>query len=120
MMAATGGNCASSGHTDWGTDGTSVYDLAAGNGDIYWEFLEPRWRKGQRIVAEHDDIGQLPGLDAAEYVLLEARVGSVDGLAAQGLRHSERLASRYLLATERLVCHRRAEVAQRIHRIISG
>jgi hypothetical protein len=64
-----------------------VYDLTAGNGDIDWEFLEPRRRKGQRVIAEHHQVGQFPHLNAAEGLFLEARVGGVDGLAPQGLLH---------------------------------
>src|SRR5712691_10061946 len=103
-----------------GADGAGGHDLAAGNGDVDWQLLELRWRKGQWIITEHNDVGELPCLDAPEELFLEARVRSVDGLAAQGLRHGERLASRDLLATERLMRHCYTEVAQRIHRIIAG
>jgi hypothetical protein len=34
-----------------------VHDLAPGNGDVDREFLEPCWRKGQRVIAEHDEVG---------------------------------------------------------------
>src|SRR4030095_7168632 len=96
--------------SDPGADGAGVHHLATGNGDVDWQLLELRWRKGQRIITEHDDVGELPHLDAAEDLFLEARVRSVDGLAAQGLRQGKRLASRDRLATERLVRHGRPEV----------
>ena len=71
-----------------GAHGAGVHHLATGNGDVDWQLLEPRWRKGQWIITEHDDVGELPDLDAPEALFLEARVRGVDGLAAQGLRHA--------------------------------
>src|SRR6266700_6112137 len=103
-----------------GADGAVVHHLAASNGDVDWQLLELRWCEGQWIIAEHHDVGELPHLDAAEELFLEARIGGVDSLAAQGLRHGERLASRDLLAAEGLVRHRGTEVAQWIHWIIAG
>jgi hypothetical protein len=29
-----------------------MHHLATGNGDIDWQILEPRWRKGQRVVTK--------------------------------------------------------------------
>jgi hypothetical protein len=29
-----------------------MHYLAAGNGDIDWQLLEPRWRKGERVVTK--------------------------------------------------------------------
>src|SRR5262245_30742946 len=103
-----------------GADGSRVHYLAAGNSDVDWQFLEPRRREGQWIIAEHNDVGEFPCLDAPEQLFLEARIGSVDGLATQGLRHGKRLASRDLLTAERLMRHCCTEVAQRIHWIIAG
>src|SRR5215831_4600314 len=103
-----------------GAHGAGVHHLATGNGDVDWQLLELRWRKGQWIIAEHNDVGEFSRLNAAEELFLEARICGVDGLAAQGLQHGERLASRDLLAAEGLVSHCCAEVAQRIHRIIAG
>src|SRR5215471_5117250 len=110
MVATTGDAGADCGRTSRSAHRASVHDLPAGNGDIDGEFLEPRWRKGQGIVTEHHHVGQLPHLEAAEYLLLEAGEGGVDSLAAQGLRHGERLPSRDLLAAERLMGDRGAEV----------
>src|SRR5262245_55905568 len=103
-----------------GADGASVYHLATGNGNVDWQLLDLRWRKGEWIITEHEEVSELSHLNAAEALFLEARICGVDGLAAQGLRHGEHLASRDLLTTECLVRHGRTEVAQRIHRIIAG
>jgi len=35
-----------------GAHGASMHYLAAGNGDIDWQLLEPRWRKGERVVTK--------------------------------------------------------------------
>src|SRR5262245_56503016 len=94
-----------------GAHSAGVHHLATSNGDIDWEFLESRWRKGQRIITEHDDVSELPHLDVPEQLFLEARVGSVDGLATQGFRHGERLTCRNLLAAKGLMRHCRTEVA---------
>src|SRR4051812_43436689 len=83
-----------------GAHRASVYHPATGNGDVDWQLLELRWRKGQWIITEHDDVSELPHLNAPEQLFLEARVGSVDGLTTQGFRHGERLVSRDLLTTE--------------------
>src|SRR2546427_5238664 len=103
-----------------GAHGAGVHHLAAGNGDVDWQLLELRWLEGQWIITEDNDVSEFPHLNAAEALFLEACIRSVNGLAAQGLRHGERLASRDLLAAEGLVRHGRTEVAQRIHRIVAG
>src|SRR6266511_1554443 len=118
MDAATGDSRASGGCDGLGADGADVHDLAASDGDVYWELPEPLGHRGQRVIAEHDDVGQLPGLDAAERLLLEACVRGVDSLAPQGLLHGEPLARVHLLAAERLVRRRRAEIPQRVYRIV--
>src|SRR5262245_5631481 len=105
MDTAAGDDCTSSKRASPGTNGAGVYHLATGNGDVDGEFLKPRGRKGKRIITQHNDVSELSHLDAPEELFLEARVRRIDGLAAQGLRHGERLASRDLLATERLVRH---------------
>ena len=68
-----------------GANGASVHHLATGNGDVNGQLLEPRRRKGQWIITKHDDVGELPHLDAPEDLFLEARVRGIDSLAAQGL-----------------------------------
>ena len=47
-----------------GADGAGVHHLAAGNGDVDWQLLELRWRKGQWIITEHNDVSEFPCLDA--------------------------------------------------------
>jgi hypothetical protein len=59
-----------------------VHHLAAGNGDIDWQLLESHRRKGQWIITEDNDVGELPCLDAAEELFLKACIRGVDGLAA--------------------------------------
>src|SRR5712691_11391849 len=118
--ATARGDHTSGGHAGLGADGAGVHHLAAGNGAVDWQLLELRWRKGQWIITEDNDVGELPGLDAPKELFLEAGVRGVDGLAAQGFLHGERLASGDLLTIEGLVRHRGAEVAQRIHRIVAG
>ena len=83
MTTATGGNRTSGGPTGRGTDSAGMHHLAAGNGDVYWQLLEPCWRKGQWVVTKHYQVGQLPYFDTAKRLFLEGRVGGVDGLAAQ-------------------------------------
>src|SRR5262249_24308491 len=119
MGAATRGGHTSGRHAGPGAHGAGVHHLATGNGDVDWQLLEPRWRKRQRVGGEHDDVRKLPDLDAPEVLFLEARIRGVDGLAPQGLWHSERLASRDLLAAEGLVRYRSTEIPQRIHRIVA-
>src|SRR5262245_3098926 len=110
MVATTGADRADCRRTSRRADGAGVDDLATSDGEVDGEFLKPGGRKGQRIITEHHQVGQLSQLDAAKHLLLEARIGSVDGLAAQGFRHGERLTSRDLLAAERLVRYCGAEV----------
>ena len=62
-------------------DGAGVHHLATGNGDVDWQLLELRWRKGQRIITEHNDMGEFPHLNAPEALFLTARICGVDGLA---------------------------------------
>src|SRR5690242_136505 len=100
MVATTGDPCASDGCIGLSAYGASVDDLPASNGEVNWQRLEALGRKGQRVVPEHDEVGQLPCCDAAERLLLKARVGGVDSLAAQGLLPRERLVSIHLLAAE--------------------
>ena len=52
MVATTGDGCADCGRAGRRTDGAGVHHLAAGNGDVDWEFLEPCGRKGQWIITE--------------------------------------------------------------------
>src|SRR5919198_6396387 len=96
MEATTQGNHTSGRRASPRADSTGVHHRAAGNGDIDWQLLELCWRKGQWIIAEHNDVSEFPHLDAAEDLFLEARVRSVDSLTAQGLRHGQRLTSRDL------------------------
>ena len=59
-------------------DGASVHHLATGNSDVDRQLLEPRWRKGQRIITKHNDVSELPHLDAPEELFLEARIRGVE------------------------------------------
>src|SRR5438132_11090623 len=87
MGATTGGDDTSGRRAGSGAHGAGVHHLAAGNGDVDWQLLELRWLEGQWIITKHDDVSEFPHLDAAEALFLEACIRSVDGLAAQGLRH---------------------------------
>src|SRR5687768_6234809 len=100
MDAATGESCTGRRRPNRGATGAGVHDLAGDNGHVDGELLKALGGKGQWVVAQHDDVGQLPWLKAAERLLLEARVGGVDGLAAQGLQPGECLARTHRLATE--------------------
>src|SRR5215831_11626752 len=114
MLATTGDHRASRRRVSLVADRARMHNLAASDGKVNWQLLEALGRKGQRIVSKHHEVCQLPCCDAAERLLLEARVGGIDGLAAQGLLQGERLAGVHPLAAEGLVRHRGAEVAQRI------
>src|SRR4029453_6007298 len=71
MRAAARDDPARGPRSDPGGDGGGMHHLATGNGDVDWQLLESRWRKGQRIITEHDDVSELPHLDAAEQLFLE-------------------------------------------------
>src|SRR5262245_47124638 len=119
MVATTGHDRPNCGYTGRRADGAGVYHLATGNGDVDGKFLEACGYKSQWIITEHDHVSELAHFDTPEGLFLESGEGGVDGLAAQGFPHGERLASSHLLAAECLMCHRSAEVAQRIHRIVA-
>ena len=79
MTATTGDARTDCGRAGQRADSTGVDNLAAGNGDVDGQLLEALWRKGQRIVTEHNHVSQFPHLNAPERLLLKARVGGVDG-----------------------------------------
>ena len=94
-----------------GANRARVHDAAARDRDVDRQLVESFRRKRQRIVAQHDDVGQLAHLDAAERPLLEARVRGVDGLAAERVAQRQSLLFGDALAAQRLTRHGRSEIA---------
>ncbi|MQA80934.1 MAG: hypothetical protein GEV10_21045 [Streptosporangiales bacterium] len=94
--------------------------LAPGHGQVDRQLTELLRRDGERVVAEHRDVRDLAGLEGALGPLAEPGVRGVDGLRAQRLGEGERLPRRDDRTAERLVRHRRAEVAERVDGVVAG